>query len=740
MEYSWKRLLFIMAAILAGFIFAPCSVFAQEAEPIEIEEESSSALVEETQPIEIVEQSSETLEETEAASEQAPDSSLELQAHVANIGWMEETSDEQITGTTGQSLGMEALTIELDSSYEGDIHYQAHVANIGWQESVENGEIAGTTGKALSIEAIRIWLTGDVFDQYDIYYRAHVANIGWMGWTGNGGYAGSQGRGYAMEALEVRLIRKGESKPTSDTNAFSYDQMETQVHVANVGWMNPVFAGNYAGTTGQGNAIEGVKIQFTNPLYSGGVKYRTYVEKDGWQDYKENNELSGTTGQSKHIEAIQISLTGEMAEHYDIFYQPHVANIGWMGWAKNGESAGSLGYGYGIEALNIRLMEKDVTAPSNRYEAFDTSLLEYNAHVANVGWTDFKKSGSMLGDVYNAIEAFSAKIHADYDMLEDGHIQYRSYVSTVGWEDEWAQDGEMSGTQGKALGLQAIQMRLTGAIADKYNIFYRTCVQKYGWLDWSGNGHIAGTEDLSSVITGIQFSLVSTEEKPAETGSEVSYITKNSAQRDGKEMTGTVRTNSGHFEITVGQLEDTTAVDKRLILKQSVQENRYYCSPACVQMILDYYGIHVSQTQLAQDMGTSPWGTGYEPLWNTTNAYLFGGNPKPGEPGYRLQTDFSYNREVAKNQLKNQVIADIDEGRPLLIMLELSTLYPNMPYACHQLIITGYKYDSNDDDTYYYLIDPYYRVQDPIKKGLKIFSEDQVLDAIYNNFIQSLVW
>lgn len=31
-------------------------------------------------------------------------------------------------------------------------------------------------------------------------------------------------------------------------------------------------------------------------------------------------KVSGTTGQSKSVQAIQIRLTGEMANHYDVYY------------------------------------------------------------------------------------------------------------------------------------------------------------------------------------------------------------------------------------------------------------------------------------------------------------------------------------------------------------------------------------------------------------------------------------
>ena len=70
------------------------------------------------------------------------------------------------------------------------------------------------------------------------------------------------------------------------------------------------------------------------------------------------------------MEAVKINLTGEMKEHYDIYYQAHVQNIGWLDWAKNGEAAGSEGYGYQMEALRIKLVKKGEKAPGSVKVAF----------------------------------------------------------------------------------------------------------------------------------------------------------------------------------------------------------------------------------------------------------------------------------------------------------------------------------------------------------------------------------
>lgn len=66
----------------------------------------------------------------------------------------------------------------------------------------------------------------------------------------------------------------------------------------------------------------------------------------------------------------------------------------------------------------------------------------------------------------------------------------------------------MSGTSGQAKRLEAIQIRLTGDMAEQYDVYYRVHAQSYGWLGWTSNGESAGTEGLSKRLEAIEIVLV----------------------------------------------------------------------------------------------------------------------------------------------------------------------------------------------------------------------------------------
>lgn len=145
---------------------------------------------------------------------------ITYQTHVQNIGWQAEKADGEVSGTSGQSLRLEAIKIKLGSSIDGGLTYATHVQDIGWQSFVSNGQLSGTSGQSKRLEAIKINLTGNAANQYDIYYRVHAQNFGWLGWAKNGQSAGTAGYSYRLEAIQIVLVPKGGNAPGSTTNHY----------------------------------------------------------------------------------------------------------------------------------------------------------------------------------------------------------------------------------------------------------------------------------------------------------------------------------------------------------------------------------------------------------------------------------------------------------------------------------------------------------------------------------------
>ena len=291
-------------------------------------------------------------------------------------------------------------------------------------------------------------------------------------------------------------------------------------HVQDIGWeadKDNASAwkkdGAIAGTTGKAKQLEAIKIKLPDGV-SGSVEYYSHVQDKGWEkawSHKDGEE-SGTTGSFKKLEAIKIRLSGNVADNYDIYYRVHAENFGWLGWAKNGESAGTAGYNYRLEAIQIVLVKKGETAnlpsdPKSNYEdSMVSRLVKYQAHVRDLGDQAVVYDGATCGTVGKAkpVEALRISLPS----LPDGTIKYDAHVENIGWQNKWAKNGEMIGTKGRALQIEAIKIDLDGSVKDEYDIYYRVHSANVGWLGWAKNGEKAGTAGFAYGVEAVQIKLV----------------------------------------------------------------------------------------------------------------------------------------------------------------------------------------------------------------------------------------
>lgn len=152
----------------------------------------------------------------------AASTSVVYRTHVQKKGWLTPVKNGKTSGTSGQSLRLEAFNLKLEGKeYEGSIEYQAYCQTYGWTGWKKDYELAGTSGEGKRMEAIQIKLTGEIAKHYDIYYRVHAQSYGWLGWAKNGESAGTEGYAYRLEGIEIRLVDKGGAAPGSTANAFS---------------------------------------------------------------------------------------------------------------------------------------------------------------------------------------------------------------------------------------------------------------------------------------------------------------------------------------------------------------------------------------------------------------------------------------------------------------------------------------------------------------------------------------
>lgn len=359
------------------------------------------------------------------------DVGITYQAHVQNIGWQSLVNNGEDAGTTGKSLEVEALKMNLTTPKTGMyITYQTHVANIGWQAEVQDGNQAGTTGQSLSIQAIKIQLHNA--QGYHVQYQVHVQNKGWMSWVQDGQQAGTTGQSLRIEAIRIKIVKDDTVTPQNSGIISTY-----QAYVQNVGWQNWVTDGQPAGTVGQDLRIESIKVASPNLSTGMNIKYQVQVQNIGWMPWVQDGQAAGTTGQGLSIEAIKIQLVGMPGYHIE--YQVHVQNIGWMPWSEDGQIAGTIGRSLRMEAFKVKIVKDKphslvtksaITAPTNNSSFINNqsvNLTGYSINEFGNQEVDTYLDGAFMGTVSTGLDSSSAGGNG----YIDGNISGYSYKLPV---------------------------------------------------------------------------------------------------------------------------------------------------------------------------------------------------------------------------------------------------------------------------------------------------------------------
>ncbi len=324
----------------------------------------------------------------------------------------------------------------------------------------------------------------------------------------------------AQNEAEVNVVEQkstGDNKEADVIEAEEKLEVEYSAHVKNIGWQKDVSNGATAGTTGKNLQMEGLRISLNNQTsYEGSVTYCAHVQNIGWQKNVADGNVAGTTGRKLRMEAVKIQLTGEVAQYYDIYYRTHIAKIGWMPWTMNGGISGSVELANQIEAIEIRVVAKNdtsnkpkVTSKEGYLHGLSNDMLNYSAHVQNIGNTSWVKSGEIIGTTGKNLrmEGITVKLDQTEANALSGTIMYRTHVQDLGWT-EWKNAGQFSGTIGQKKRIEAIEIKLTGQLAIFYNVYYSAHIQNYGWLDWASNGQTAGSTGISYRMEALKIRLV----------------------------------------------------------------------------------------------------------------------------------------------------------------------------------------------------------------------------------------
>ena len=321
--------------------------------------------------------------------------------------------------------------------------------------------------------------------------------------------SGKSVRGSLKTAAQEENATTGQEEEAA---ASQEPSVSYRAYVQRKGWQAAVTSGTM-GTTGKALRLEALKVVLNAGTYAGDVQAQVRVQNLGWQIVKSGGKMAGTKDKKLGIRALRLALTGAISRYYDIVYRAHVQAIGWQSWVSNGALAGTLADALRVEAVEIKLVKKEARAKKEGEGLVD---VRYRTRSQNEGWQETKSFASEAGTTGSGLRLKKLQIWLDAGTLK-GKLQYRAHVQNKGWLP-WATAGEKTGATGN-LRVEAIKIRLRGAMAKKYDVVYAAHVQDIGWQYKRFNGNTAGTTGQARRIEALWVNLVKRSERSGWYGS-----------------------------------------------------------------------------------------------------------------------------------------------------------------------------------------------------------------------------
>ncbi|OFV69851.1 hypothetical protein [Acetobacterium wieringae] len=141
----------------------------------------------------------------------------------------------------------------------------------------------------------------------------------------------------------------------------------------------------------------------------------------------------------------------------------------------------------------------------------------YRTHIENEGWAQgWMHDGSLSGSEGKGLRLEGIEIELSGDVPDGLGIQYQTHIQNKGWAQGWVSNGDLAGSVGEGLRLEAIEIKLTGTDAADYSIKYRTHIQNQGWAQgWVADGALSGSEGKGLRLEAIEIQIVETPVKVA---------------------------------------------------------------------------------------------------------------------------------------------------------------------------------------------------------------------------------
>lgn len=278
----------------------------------------------------------------------------------------------------------------------------------------------------------------------------------------------------------------------------------------------------------------GEVISTTTKTYSLTVKVS--LPSIGWVQINDTGSYyTYTTDSDSYIQAVNIKPSSSLKSALstagiNFYYRATSEYLGQLGWAKAGQSAGSIGNK--CPMTDLEFVISDSIPGSSEYRYISQAIVRYKTkETGSSSWNSLVANGKTSGKESTSYWIGSIAMDMDSDYMFDGDITYSARSSTSDASSKWTNWR----TNYTAAGcgdykLKAIKIKLTGDLADHFDVYYRVYLKGYGWLGWAKNGEKAGSHSTSLCICAVQIKLVPKgADAPGSTSSH--YVSKSSSAK-----------------------------------------------------------------------------------------------------------------------------------------------------------------------------------------------------------------
>ena len=190
-----------------------------------------------------------------------------------------------------------------------------------------------------------------------------------------------------------------------------------------------------------------------------------------------------------------------------LWYRATCRTFGTLDWGTSGQSVGSIGQERPMTGLVVKSRSSRSAPGDTELHFVSKPTVSYKVRMSGKSsWQSAKRNGSCAGEQrWSAgMAGVAAKVTGS---SWSGSILYSIRCSKSDSKSAWSEWSSDYDELSKGQKVRALRVKLTGAMARYYTVWYRVHCGDWGWLDWAKSGQKTGSWRINYTIGGVEIVL-----------------------------------------------------------------------------------------------------------------------------------------------------------------------------------------------------------------------------------------